>query len=134
MTCLTACLQMGLWRDSDAGPNAPPSTWNDSSAGTRYPDGLHDSNYSTDQYMDAEGPGVRFKEGADSMINDNRVMDYRGGMTGDASRYDDDDCEESRGPGGRAATGYAAQSPRPSGAWQTQMGSVAGWQALASDV
>ena len=135
-------LPMGVsLADTHEGPSTPAGTLSDSNANARGPHGSDFEGYDT-----AEGPGVRFKEGADSVISNGMRAAYENEATRASGRHaatghaqqsqprESDDYEATRVPGMRAATGYAAQSPRQSAAWQNEMGSVAGWQALASDV
>ena len=96
--------------DSHSGPVTPMSTLVNDDDQTDQ--GCSDAKMTGDKdFETAEPAGVRFREGEDSMIGNKSSMDHE-----------------------YVATVHVAKSPRDSAAWQTQMGSVAGWQALASEV
>ena len=66
------------------------------------------------EYWTGEHPAVRFEEGEDLVIADRTRTTNEFAAT--------------------APVPHVARSPRQSRAWQTQMGTVAGWQALAQEV
>ena len=96
--------------DSHSSPITPMSTLADDN-GQRDQGCTETRMTGGEDFEAAEPPGVRFREGEDSMIGDRSSIDHKS-----------------------MATVHVAKSPRSSAAWQTQMGSVAGWQALASEV
>ena len=105
---------MSTLADSQQGPATPMNTMSTLTNGSdQRNQGFADTGSTgREDFETAEEPhGVRFRDGEDSMIRGSSGMDA-----------------------GYVATLHVARSPRNSGAWQTQMGSVAGWQALASEV